>query len=712
MGDVCPCFTKTFSAKDAHGGMLTVTAMGFYEARLNGIRIGDYVFAPGWTSYEKRLQCQTYDVSSLLREENTLEILVGKGWYRSPLGWCPTYSYNVRRMRAPAGLIAEVRLETAAGVRTVVTDESWAVSESMIRFSEIYDGERADATFVSPGAERVRVLEQGKEMLIPQEGEITCEIARIRPKRIFRTPKGELVADFVQNVAGYPEFTVDAKAGDRVELSFAEALDKDGNFYNVNYGLAKAKLEYVCRDGKQTYRPHFTFFGFRYVRLDCFPAKADPENLVAVALSAPLRRIGSVSTGVPLLNRFLENVIWTQRNDHLEVPLDSPQRSERLGWTGDANLFFRAASLNFDVRKFYRKWLADLAADQMPDGDIPAVIPNVLGYNGGGCWQDAVTMIPWQMYETYGDTDTLRKMYPAMKRYLAFIAKDSKAPYLWTGKACACDHCALDAPKPKPGEDPNQCIWWRGASREDFVNSAFYYHSCEIVIRASRVLGEDASEFESLRQRIKDTFQKRFPEYTTQTECILALAFGLAVNREAAARELADRIRQSGGSLQTGIIGTAYALDVLSENGYTELAYDLLLREDFPSWLYMVNCGATTVWEHWDSIEPDGNVLNRYDGMNSLDHYVLGACMEWLYTEAAGIRCEKPGYAEVRFAPKPDARLGHLEVKLETRYGLIESGWYYEPTGLRVEIATPTRSVLEIFGKQYPLEAGRNLFFF
>ena len=705
MGDVCPVFVKEFAGKEGVAkAELFITAMGVYEASLNGERVGEYVLAPGWTSYEKRQQYQCYDVTDLLEKDNRLEVVVGKGWYRSPMpGWVNEEGKGVRA-HMPAGLIAQLVLTGEDGTKQVVaTDESWKAEESRIRFSEIYDGETCDATFVAKEALPVVCLDKGTQNLIPQQGEETREEEYVAAERVFTTPKGETVVDFGQEVTGYVRFTVDAKAGDVVEISHGEVLDKEGNFYNANYRSAKAKLLYTCRDGVQTYQPHLTFFGFRFIRLDSFPGTPAPEQFTAVAVHSHMKRTGRLSSSNPLLNRLFSNVIWGQRGNFLDVPTDCPQRDERLGWTGDAQAFVKTASYNYDVEKFFTKWLADMAADQCEDGSIPHVIPACQTGSGSAAWDDAATICPWQIYMTYGNPAILRQQFDCMKKYVGFITSSTKDEYLWTGGTHYEDWLGLDAPVGS----------YKGSSRADFIASAFYAYSTSLVVKAGKVLGEDVSEYEALYENIVKAFRQTFTDYRTQTEMVLAVHFGLAEDLQKTADQLAQKVKADGEKLQTGFVETAYLLHVLGRYGHTELAYTLLLRTEYPSWLYPVTKGATTVWEHWDGIMENGDFWST--DMNSFNHYAYGAVADWVYEEAAGIKPAEPGFAKIRIAPKPDARLEWLEASLETRQGLVRSAWsHIEENGcrkVRYEIITPAPATLVIDGVEKEVQAGEYVFF-
>ena len=693
--DICPVFEKRFPLGKINSAKLYVTALGVYEAVLNGKRISDFVLAPGWTSYDHRLQYQEYDVTDMLSENNVLSVTVGKGWYRSSMaGWHD----------APAGMIAELAIENDDGTKSIIcTDESWGSYESQVRFSEIYHGETFDASFSADKKYAVIVFDGPYDTLIPQEGERIKEHERIFPAKIITTPKGETVMDFGQEVTGYVEIKLSAHKGELVKLSHAEVLDKEGNFYTANYRRAKAAYTYICRDGEQTYKPKLTFYGFRFIRIDSFPGGAQCaklENFTAVAVYSDIRRTGYLTSGNALLNRFFENAVWGQKCNFLDVPTDCPQRDERLGWTGDAQVFARTACLNYNVEKFFSKWLADMKADQHENGMLDHVIPGVLkNSQSSAAWGDAAVICPWEVYSAYGNKELLKRQFPCMKKWVDYITQTTTTENLWTGGTHFGDWLGLDAPSGS----------YKGATRDDFIASAFYAHSTDIVVKAGHVLGQDVSEYESLSKRIHSAFRKTYNEFYTQTECVLAAHFALTDNIKLAADKLAEMIRSCGGHLQTGFVGTPYLLYVLSDNGYTSLAYDLLLRTEYPSWLYPVTKGATTVWEHWDGIAEDGSFWSS--DMNSFNHYAYGAVMSWVYNVAAGITPLLPGYEEVAIAPKPDMRLQSLEARLDTSFGRILSKWEKQENYIRYEIITPVNAKITLCGKTYDAKPGEYLFF-
>ena len=708
LGDVVPVFTRDFEAKpEIESAFLTLTGMGVYAAWINGERVGEYVMAPGWTSYTKRLQYQTYDVTELIRDGgNRMEVLLGKGWYRSRLvGWQSSPPQELLRQN-PAGLRAELEIYYEnGGFDRIVTDESWSVSQSQVRFSEIYDGEIYDATFEADSSAPAVTFDGPEDTLIEQEGEEIAEQERVAVRSIITTPAGETVLDFGQEITGYVEICVDARRGDVVDLSFGEVLDRDGNFYNANYRSAKSMYRYTCRDGVQIYKPLLTFYGFRYVRVNAFPggpAAARKANFTGIVVQSDMTRTGWIETSDPLLNRLVSNAVWSQKCNFLDVPTDCPQRDERLGWTGDAQVFSRTACYNYDTRRFYAKWLKDLAADQREDGAVGFVIPDILQAElPSAAWGDAACILPWELYRFYGDAAVLSEQFESMKGWVNYITNATTTPFLWTGGEHFEDWLGLDAPVGS----------YKGSSRADFIASAFYAHSTELLIRAGRVLGEDVGDYETLYANIVKAFREAFPTYRTQTECVLAVHFRLAPDIQAAADQLAEMVTAAGTQLQTGFVGTPYLLYALSGHGHADLAYSLLLRRDYPSWLYPILKGATTIWEHWDGIMEDGGFWS--EDMNSFNHYAYGSVLDWMYGYAAGISPDEdaPGFERVIIAPHPDKRIAWFEARYDSDYGTITSRWEHTPDGVRYEITTPVEAEITIAGETRTAGPGSYLFY-
>lgn len=704
----CPTFTRDFITKQVvKKAELVATAIGVYEASINGVRIGNYVLAPGCTVYTERLQYQSYDITELIQTNNHMAITVGSGWHRGRIS-----AGSPQINQTPCAVIATLILTYVDGTtETITTDEQWTVEESRILSSDLYDGEVYDATKKITQSEEVVLLPAvTTAKLIPQEGEIICEQECIKPLRLFTTPKGEVVLDFGQNLTGYPEITLlSANNGDCISLSFAEVLDADGNFYTENYRMAKAEFKYICEDGPQTYKPHFTFYGFRYVRLNDCPSYVIPENFTAIAVYSNIKRTGFIESSNNKINQLFSNILWSQRSNFLDIPTDCPQRDERMGWLGDAQVFAKTAGYNYNVKKFFEKWLADVRASQFATGGVPDIVPNFWQMNKSStAWGDAITIIPWQMYLLYGDKKVLEDNFSAMERWVLYIKNDSLDEFLWTcskeeqrlwGKHYG-DWLALDA---APGS-------YKGATDDNFIASMFFAYSVQLLLKAGKVLGKDMSDYENLYEKIKSTFRKHFPVYHTQTEHVLALYFDFATNKQVTADHLAQMIKQNGNKLQTGFVGTPYLLYALSENGYAELAYTLLLQEEYPSWLYEVNHGATTIWEHWDGIRDDGTFWSK--DMNSYNHYAYGSVADWIYTVAAGIKTseEYPGFEKVLIAPTPDRRLPFLNVSVQTSQGTITSKWTCNKDSIRYEINTPVPASITIEEKHYDVPKGNYVF--
>ncbi len=709
-GDVVPLFFREFKIKDVpQKATLTITGMGNYEANINGVRISDYVLAPGWTSYEYRLQVQQYDITEQVKENNKISIILGKGWYRSPL-FCIEHNISQQKlMKEPSGLIAEIKIEYRNGSEEYIsTDESWKVEESALRFSEIYDGEIYDATFHAERSEKVVCFNGPSHTLILQQGPIICENEKLVPMHIFTTPLGEKVIDFGQEITGFLELIVTAKKDDIIDVSFAEVLTKEGNFYTENYRSAKCLYHYICKEGEQTFKTKLSFYGFRYIRINEFPGGTEAvtkDNFRAIVVHSKLERTGYFNCSNLELNKLFSNIIWGQKGNFLDVPTDCPQRDERCGWTGDAQVFVRTACLNYDVEKFFEKWFGDLRVDQKDDGNVSYLVPDIgkdiFLENASAAWGDAAVVCPWEVYLAYGNLEILEAQYESMCKWISYITKITTTPYLWTGGVHYGDWLGLDAPSGS----------YKGASREDLIASAYYAYSTNLVIKAGKALGKNVLEYEMLYKKIVQAFRKEYPEYYTQTEYALAIYFGLAEDIQKSADCLAKMVEACGTKLQTGFVGTPYLLHALSSHGYVKLAYSLLLRREYPSWLYPVTKGATTIWEHWDGIMDDGGFWSS--DMNSYNHYAYGAVADWLYGVAVGITPleNAPGYAKVKVAPNPDRRLDWLQASVITRYGTVSSKWSKDNEFWRYEITTPVEAEIVVDGKSQIVSSGTHLLF-
>ena len=700
-GDVCPVFQREFSCtKEIKKATLYISAMGVYEAFINGERVGDFIMAPGWTQYDKHHQYQVYDVTDMLVNENVIDVTVGKGWYRSPLiEWHYSNIYGFA-----SALIAAIEIEYSdSTTEKIVTNNDWKSRESAIRFSEIYDGETYDATFTPEEWDGVEILCVPKTNLTLQNGCIVKEQETLSAIDMFRTPKGELVIDFGQNMTGYVCFEIDAKAGERIVYSHAEVLDNDGNFYTANLRSAKQRVEYICKEGKQSYKPHHTFMGFRYIRLDEAPDYITKENFKAIVVHSDMERTGYFKCSNEKVNKLFENIIWGQKGNFLDVPTDCPQRDERLGWTGDAQVFVETASYNFNVQKFFKKWLKDLACSQDSEGGVPVIVPGILytsQFKPGAAWGDAAVICPWHIYLTYNDNSVLEEQMDSMTAWIEYMHSRGPEEFLWLGDDQFGDWLGMDA------EDGS----YKGASDQDFIASAYFAYSTGLVVKALKVLGRDASYYEELYNNVVNAFKAKYSEPKTQTECAVALYFGLTDDRESVAKKLAELVKNNGNKLATGFIGTPYILHALSQNGYNDVAYSLLLQEEYPSWLFSVNMGATTVWEHWDSLKADGSMWST--NMNSFNHYAYGSVASWMYKVVTGINIDEsaPGFSNVILKPITDSRLTYAEASVETAYGTVYSKWEIKDGKTVYEFKVPNTATLILNGETKELSKGNYRF--
>ena len=697
-------YLKNFRcAAKAEKAMLEITALGVYEAKLNGERVGDFILAPGWTSYLNRLQVQSYDVTDMLKTENSLEVTVGQGW-RAIANKRDGSDFLGYRDTA---LIAELTIVYADGTtESIVTDSSWTARESKLRYTNIYDGDIYDATFKAGSARHCICVDLEKDMLIPQEGEKIVEHERMPALQVIKTPAGETVIDFGQNMTGYVEFRIKGTPGAQATISHGETLDRDGNFYNANYRSADAQIKFVCDGEEHIYKSALTFFGFRYIRLENWPDEIKKENFTAVVVHSDIRRTGYFECSDEAVNRLFKNIIWGQKGNFLDVPTDCPQRDERLGWTGDAQVFVRTASLNFDVERFFKKWLRDLAADQGRDGCVPSVIPNISDDMGGSsAWSDAAVICPWEIYRTYGDKAVLEEQFDSMKAWIDWMRERSENGRRSGGSHFG-DWLGLDSPEGS----------YKGATPEDLIATAYYKYSTELFIKAAHALGRDVAEYENIPAEAAKAFRREYMENgrvknATQTACVLALYFDITDDRAATVGQLNELIERAG-HLETGFVGTLYLLHALSDNGYAETAYDLLLRREYPSWLYPISKGATTVWEHWDGIKPDGTMWST--DMNSFNHYAYGAVADWMYGAAAGINSDpdRPGFEHIIFRPVTDRRLDFVKASIDTRRGTVASEWRRENGRIKYIFTVPEGCCASavIGGEKHEVGAGTHEF--
>jgi alpha-L-rhamnosidase len=657
--------------------------LGLYEMKINGRKCGDEYLAPDFNAYNKWLQYQTYDITdTLVYGENIVDVALGNGLYKGRFGFNSEESIYGDKF----ALICEVVIDFEDGTSlSVNSDETWKAGKSKVLYSNIYDGEVYDAAFNDLTVYSVKETDLGFDRLKARLSLPVKIKEKLKPEVII-TPAGETVLDLGQNMVGWMEFKTDAPEGTEITLQYGEIL-QEGNFYRDNLRTAKAEFEYIA-DGRETVvRPHFTFYGFRYVKVSGWHGEVNAGDFTGCVLYSDMETTGHIETGNPLVNRLFLNALWGQKGNFLDVPTDCPQRDERMGWTGDAQVFSGTASFNMDTFAFFSKYGYDLGREQEDRGGmVPMVVPAANIRDGGAsAWGDAATVIPWNLYVQYGDKKILEQQFESMKAWVDYIKKaddNSGSKRLWTTGLHFGDWLALD------GENPG---FPTGSTDIPFISSAYYCYSSRIVAKAAKVLGKEdlAREYEALseevREAVRDEYFSKNGRITinTQTAMILSLFMDLVPEgkRERITSDLREKLKKDKNHLKTGFVGTPYICKVLSENGCNDLAYTLLLNKDYPSWLYAVTMGATTIWERWNSVLPDGKISGT--DMNSLNHYAYGSIAEWMYRYMAGINPveDKPGFRHIKLAPKPDFRLKYAKMRYNSPVGPYESQWEVDAEG-------------------------------
>lgn len=704
-----------------------VTSLGLYELHLNGRRVGDTLFTPGWTSFGKRLQYQIYDVAALLGTgRNAVGAILGDGWYRFE----PFPKEGRRNNGKPFAFLMQIEVTYEDGsTQLIVSDKKWKSSTSPILRSEIYNGEIYDARrvldrwthahFDDSAWHPVALAEPSTAGLIATAGPAVRRIQALSPVKITPTRSGSFLVDMGQNMVGWVRLRAKGEAGVRISLRHAEVLDAHGALYTESLRTAEQRVEYILRGGgEEVFEPHFTFQGFRYVELQGYPGELKPSDIVGVVIHSDMEVTGALETSDPLLNQLQHNIVWTMKGNFLEVPTDCPQRDERLGWGFDAALFAPTAALNMDVSNFLAKWMADYAAEQTPDGSLPMEAPRtnfrkyvlselmaiaggkgvddrLIEFTGVPGYGDAVTTVPWRLYLSYADTQVLERQYECMKRWVEFELAQTEA-FIWTPLLSLGDWLDFNTTL-RPGS--------LGSNAYDLMATAYLANSLDIVARSARILGkdEDATQFAALHAQVVDAFRARFVSSDgtvgdgAQVDYVLALDFDLvpAALQPAAARHLADEVRARG-HLTTGIGGTPRLLNTLSRFGYDAEAYRLLKRQEMPSWIYQIANGATTVWERWDGIRPDGSFQDVR--MNSFNHYALAAVGEWMFEVIGGIALDpaSPGYKHILIQLRPGGRLTSARARLLTPYGEVSTSWWIEEETFAVDIVVPPNATASV----------------
>jgi alpha-L-rhamnosidase len=689
-----------------------VTSLGLYEMELNGKRVGDEVLTPGWTAYEDRIQYQVYDVTSLLKNgENAVGLMLGDGWYRGFIGFKGQRNAYGDKLAALVQL--HIKLSDGSDV-VIVSDNSWKASTGAILESDIYNGEIYDARLEKDGWttagydetdwQKVVVLSKPDAKIIASQGAPIKKVEEIKPIKLIKTPEGDTVIDMGQNMVGWVRLAVEGPAGSQVTIRHAEVLDKDGNFYTENLRAAKQTNIYTLKgDGLEVWEPRFTFQGFRFIAVDGWPGELSLDNITGVVVHSEMKKSGSFECSNPMINQLQHNIQWGQKGNFVDVPTDCPQRDERLGWTGDAQAFARTACFNHDVAAFYTKWMKDFIADQQAEGQIPHVIPDVLsiksdrkGNSASAGWADAALIVPWTVYLVYGDTRILEEQYDCMKGWVDYQAMKAGDTYFWNtdftfGDWLSFNSTASDYP---------------GAfTDKDFITQAFFIYSTDLLYKTAQLLGKssDAAKYAEISKKAREVFLNEFVTSNgrlspnTQTAYTLALEFDLLPDNLAqkAAARLAEDVRKFR-HITTGFLGTPYICHVLGEYGYYDEAFMLLNRKEYPSWLYPISQGATTIWERWDGQKPDGTFQNK--GMNSFNHYAYGAIGDWLYRVVAGIEIDEqaPGYKHILIQPHPGGELTSANASVETMYGAISSAWEMDGDKLVLDVSIPANTTATV----------------
>jgi alpha-L-rhamnosidase len=698
-----PLLRKAFRlGKPIHSARAYVVALGLYELHLNGRRVGEDVLSPGWTDYTRRVQYQTYDVTALLRRgENAAGIVLGDGWYAGHIGW-----HHERAHYGPLPMArVEIHVLYADGTRErIVTDRSWKGAFGPIRSSDLLKGESYDARREQAGWDRAGFAESGwtaaaepdppATALVAPKGPPVQRTEELAPKSVTEPKPGWFVFDLGQNMVGWARLRVKGKAGTRVRLRFAETLNPDGTLYTVNLRSARSTDSYVLSGAPEgeVFEPHFTFHGFRYVEVRGYPGRPPAGAITGVVVHSVMPRTGSLETSSPLLNRLLANVDWGQRGNFVSIPTDCPQRDERLGWMGDAQIFARTACFDRDVAGFFAKWLQDVEDAQSAEGGFPDVAPRIVDLEDGApAWGDAGVIVPWTVYQCYGDTAVLERHFDAMKKWVHYV-RAANPNHIWRRRTNNNygDWVAVNSTTPK-----------------DVLATAFYARSVQLVAEVARVLGreEDAREHDGLFKAIRAAFENEFVTDggritgDNQTVYALALRFDLLSEekRGAAARHLAEAVERASGHLTTGFLGVAHLLPALSEAGRDDVAYRLLMNETYPSWGYSLKQGATTIWERWDGWTSEKGFQDP--GMNSFNHYSFGSVGEWMQSVIGGLATDprQPGYKHALVRPRPGGGLRFARASLQSVHGRYATEWTVDEARLTLAVTVPANASATVF---------------
>jgi alpha-L-rhamnosidase len=703
-----PFLRKEFAVgKRVRRATLYATALGLYEMRLNGRRVSEDLFRPGWTDYRKRVYYQTYDVTPQLRPgPNVLGAILADGWACGYVGLGGRDRYRIGRPR----LLAQLEIAYADGTsETIVSDGSWKATTGPILEADLLMGESYDARLELAGWDRptndrrpttndrrpmaddwraVTVYPDWEARLEASPGPPVRRMREVKPVRMTEPSPGVFVFDLGQNIVGWARLAVTGPAGTQVRLRFAEVLNPDGTLYTTNLRGARCVDTYVLKGGgSEVWEPRFTFHGFRYVEVTGYPGRPPRDAITGIVAYSAMPDAGTFACSNPMVTQLQQNIVWGQRGNFLEVPTDCPQRDERLGWTGDAQIFVRTSCHNMDVATFWTKWMMDLVDAQRPNGAFTDVAPYVAAGSGTAAWGDAGIVVPWTLYQVYGDRRILETHYDAMAKWIAYLEQNSR-----------------DLLRPARGYGD----WVAAGSRTptDVLATAYFAQSARLLGRMARAIGrtEDARRYEALFGRIRDAFQRAYVtpdgrvKGETQTCYVLALAFDLLpkAQQEAAARYLVEDIQRRDWHLSTGFVGSRDLLPVLTQVGQNEVAYRLLTQESYPSWGYTIRQGATTIWERWDGIRPTGGFQDP--GMNSFNHYAFGSVGQWLYSTVAGIDTdpERPGFRHLLIRPRPGGGITWTRATYRSIRGPIATDWRQEGRRFALNVSVPPNTTATI----------------
>jgi alpha-L-rhamnosidase len=689
---------------------LHVTALGLVEPWLNGQRVGDDVLTPGWTSYEHRLAVSSYDVTELLEDgPNALGAVLGEGWAVGRVGWEGRRGVWADR---PA-VFVQLDVEDEQGLRSFGTDSGWRTGSGGLRANSLFDGETFDARleldgwcspgFDDSGWDAAVEMDQDLSVLVARTWEPIRKVEELPAKDLLTTPAGRTVVDFGQNISGWVRLRVAGPAGTAVTLRHSETLIHGEVDFETNRGAAATDRYILSGKGEEVWEPRFTFHGFRYVEVDGWPGELALDHLTAVVVHSDMTRTGWFESSDTLLNQLHSNVVWSMRDNFVGVPTDCPQRDERAGWTGDINAFASTAAYLYDVRGVLGSWLTDLWAEQRSKGCVPFVVPDVREGTvpPTALWGDVAVNLPWTLYQEFGDIDVLERQYPSMTAYVAQVESLLDSQGLWSTGFQFGDWCDPDAPPSNPAG---------GKTNIHLLASAFFCKTTAQVAQIAAILGrdDDASRYAALHERVREAFRH---EWTTgsgrlanesQTAYALAICHGILDEGQLAraGERLAGLVAQAGYRISTGFAGTPLVAQALTKAGQIETAYRLLLQTECPSFLYPVTMGATTIWERWDAIKPDGSLNST--GMTSLNHYALGAVADWLHRVVAGLSPTAPGYASIRFQPRPGGGLTHASARKDTPHGRASVSWRDADGQRTVEVVVPSGVDAEVVLPDHP----------